>query len=182
MELKIICPTNIPEFRLIIKRWLELHLTIPYELVFEQGEPPSGQAVRQKYTDLWSKDECYIYYHDHDSLISPEVCDYLNRNLDFIEPKIYMFGQIWFANGIKRLNANAENCKPIKCDISQLVVYSKFVNGLKWTNDYHNDGIFISQLFDLHSNSFVFENNINAYYNALIPNKGLYNGQIITIA
>jgi hypothetical protein len=128
-----------------------LHLTIPYELVFEQGEPPSGQAVRQKYTDLWANDECYIYYHDHDSLISPEVCDYLNKNLDFIEPKIYMFGQIWF------------------------------VNGLKWTNDYHNDGIFISQLFDLHSDSFVFENDINAYYNALMPNKGLYNGQIITI-
>jgi hypothetical protein len=180
--LKIICPTSILEFKPIITRWIELHITITYELIFEKGEPPSGQAIRQKYTDLWANDNCYIYYHDHDSLISPEVCNYLNNNLDFINPKIYMFGQIWFANGIKRLNANSENCKPIKCDISQLVVYSSFVKGLNWTNDYHNDGIFITNLHDLYPDKFVFENEINAYYNALIPNKGLYNGQIITIA
>jgi hypothetical protein len=180
--LKIICPISIPEFAPIISKWLEFQLTIPYELVFEKGEPPSGRAVRQKYTDLWSNEDCFIYWHDHDSLISPEVCQYLNKNLNLNKPKIYMFGQVWFTNGIKRLNAKPENCKPIKCDISQLVTYSKWVKGFEWTNDYHNDGIFITQLFDAHSDKFIFENDVNAYYNALSPGKSLYNGQIITIA
>lgn len=180
--LRIICPTAIPEFVPIIQGWTDSHLTTPFELVFEKGDPPSGQKVRQKYTDLWAGEDAYVYYHDHDSLISTDVCNWLNTHLLSVKPSIIMFGEVWWANGPKRLTSKAENCFPIRCDISQLFVHAKFINGLAWTNDYHNDGLAIKYLFDQHENEFIFVDEINAWYNALKPNTSLFNGQIIHIA
>ena len=173
--------TAIPEFVPIIEWWLHLQLNIPYRLKFEKGDPPSGQAVRQKYTDLWAGEDCLVYYHDHDSLISPEVCEYLKVCVPQI-PKIYMFDQIWWANGPQRLIAKSENCVPCKCDISQLMVHALFLKDMVWTDRYENDGDFIAELYRRYPEQFVFVNGVNAWYNALRPNTSLYGGKIKLIA
>jgi hypothetical protein len=93
-----------------------------------------------------------------------------------------MFGQVWWANGPKRLNAKPENCVPAKCDIAQLFVHGKFLTDMTWSSDYENDGQFIEELYKRYPNDFVFLNATNVYYNALKPHTSLYNGQIIEIA
>jgi hypothetical protein len=98
------------------------------------------------------------------------------------QPKIYMFDQIWHANGIKRLNATPENCLPARCDIAQLFVHGSFLKDMVWSADYENDGQFIKKLHEKYEKDFIFVNDVNVWYNALRPNSTLYNGQIITIA
>jgi hypothetical protein len=93
-----------------------------------------------------------------------------------------MFGQIWHTNGIKRLNAKAENCLPARCDIAQLFVHGSFLKDMVWSADYENDGQFIAELHKRYPNDFIFVNDVNVWYNALKPHSTLYNGQIITIA
>ena len=93
-----------------------------------------------------------------------------------------MFDQIWHANGIKRLNAKPENCVPFRSDLAQIFVHGSFLKDIIWTNDYHNDGIFIETLYKRYPNDFEFINDVNVWYNALKPHSTLYNGQIITIA
>lgn len=183
MELKIVVPTHIWEFEPIQKEWFycwaEFGGLISIE--HEQGEPPSGRNVRQKYTDLYASLNCYVHFLDNDNLIPFEVLQRLEPFLNK-SPKIIMFSQIWHANGIKRLNAKPENCVPCKCDIAQLFVHGSFLKDMTWTNDYHNDGLFIEELYKRYPNDFVFINDVNVYYNALKPNSTLYNGQIIEIA
>lgn len=184
MELKVIVPTNIWEFVPIQKQWfdnnyLSSECFINIEVIHEQGEPPSGRNIRQKYTDIYAGQNVYIHYLDNDNLVPHDVLDYL-RYVD--EKKIFMFSQIWHANGIKRLNAKPENCVPCKCDIAQLFVHGSFLKDMTWTNDYHNDGLFIEELYKRYPNDFVFINDVNVWYNALKPNSTLYNGQIIEIA
>ena len=184
--LKIICPTSIPEFVPIIKEWVYLSFKdwdLP-KMIFEQGDPPSGQKVRQKYTDHWAGEDCYVMFHDHDNLISGQVAHYLNLHFYLHEeqPSIIMFDQIWYANGPQRLIAKPENCVPCKCDISQLIVHALFLKDMVWTDRYENDGDFIAELYRRYPEHFVFVNGVNAWYNALCPGKGKYNGEIKLIA
>lgn len=188
MELKIVVPTHIWEFEPIQHTWFAMFddakfcPSLDTQLIHEQGEAPSGRNVRQKYTDLYAGKDVYVHYLDNDNLIPPYVLEMLYRQADVFKPKIFMFGQIWHANGIKRLNAKPENCVPCKCDIAQLFVHGSFLKDMTWTNDYHNDGLFIEELYKRYPNDFVFINDVNVYYNALKPNSTLYNGQIIEIA
>ena len=185
--LKIICATSIPEFVPIIRTWTDKVLRNAYELKFEAGEAPSGRNVRQKYTDIWAGDNAYVMFHDHDNLISTEIAHWLLWNIPQVgsagmAPSILMFDQIWFASGPQRLIAKPENCVPCKCDISQLVVHASFLKGMVWTDRYENDGDFISELYRRYPEHFVFVNGVNAWYNALCPGKGKYNGEIKLIA
>jgi hypothetical protein len=183
MELKIIVPTHIWEFEPIQRIWFELIKDAKYfrriEVIHEQGEAPSGRNVRQKYTDVYAGSDCYVHFLDNDNLIPTKVFEFLST---YSKSKIFMFGQIWHANGIKRLNANPENCVPARCDIAQLFVHGSFLKDMVWSADYENDGQFIEELFKRYPNDFVFINDVNVWYNALKPNSTLYNGQIITIA
>lgn len=194
MELIIVIPTHLWELAAIQKEWFDMmsydrrYRRINFELYHEKGEAPSGRNIRQKYTDIFSKvdveSEIYVHFLDNDNLIHGSVLAKL-AELDYendYKPKIFMFGQIWHANGIKRLNAKPENCVPCKCDIAQLFVHGSFLKDMTWTNDYHNDGIFIEELYKRYPNDFVFINDVNVWYNALKPNSTLYNGQIIEIA
>jgi hypothetical protein len=187
MKLKIVCPTHIWEFKEIIHTWnytnsyYQDDSIISCETIFEQGEAPSGRNVRQKYTDKFAGDNVYVHFLDIDNLISPQVFSWLNDNLAE-KPKIYMFGQIWHTNGIKRLNAKPENCLPARCDIAQLFVHGSFLKDMVWSGDYENDGQFIAELHKRYPNDFVFVNDVDVWYNALRPHSQLYNGQIITIA
>lgn len=186
MKLKIVCPTHIWEFVPILENWHSLlhwnDETFPYEMIFEQGEAPSGRNVRQKYTDKFAGEDCYVHFLDCDNLLSIDVIKYLKSTNDPSKPKIFMFSQIWHAQGIKRLNAKAENCLPARCDIAQLFVHGSFLKDMVWSGDYENDGQFIAELHKRYPNDFVFVNDVNVWYNALRPNSQLYNGQIITIA
>jgi hypothetical protein len=192
MELKIVVPTHIWEFEPIQKEWLQMAVSsIPYinekfyiDIIHEQGEAPSGRNVRQKYTDSLAGQDCYVHFLDNDNLIPFDVLfafdDLLNDYKE--EPKIFMFGQIWHTNGVKRLNATPENCLPARCDIAQLFVHGSFLKDMVWSADYENDGQFIAELHRRYPNDFVFVNDVNVWYNALRPHSQLYNGQIITIA
>jgi len=196
MELKIIIPTNIPEFIPIQKSWHQnmqesFNGSVFVEVIHEQGEAPSGRNVRQKYTDLLAGQDVYCHYLDNDNLISEDAFSWLNYSLKKLtwdalnyrhRPKIVMFGQIWDAQGIKRLNAAAENCLPARCDIAQLFVHGSFLKDMVWSADYENDGQFIAELHKRYPNDFIFVNDVNVWYNCLRPNSTLYNGQIITIA
>ena len=189
MELKIVVPTHIWEFKEIIEDWCFSYSSdwnsdffLNCETIFEQGEAPSGRNVRQKYTEHFSGQNVYVHFLDIDNLISPKALFWLEQYLQFIEPKIIMFGQIWHTNGIKRLNAKAENCLPARCDIAQLFVHGSFLKDMVWSADYENDGQFIAELHRRYPNDFVFVNDVNVWYNALRPHSQLYNGQIITIA
>jgi hypothetical protein len=118
---------------------------------------------------------------DDDTLIPQQVLDYL-----FLEKhpnhSILIFGQKWWSGGPKRLNAKAENMYPCKSDVGQLFLHCSFLKGMEWSKAYENDGIFIEQLYQKHSDKFIFINEIDTWYNSLQVGKGLYNGQIITIA
>ena len=183
MKLKIVVPTHIWEFEPIQKEWLESDFYNPassIEVIHEQGEAPSGRNVRQKYTEIFSNQDVYVHFLDIDNLIPMEVIADLLYLAE--EPKIYMFDQIWHTNGIKRLNAKAENCLPARCDIAQLFVHGSFLKNMVWSADYENDGQFIAELHRRYPNDFVFVNDVDVWYNALRPHSQLYNGQIITIA
>jgi hypothetical protein len=189
MELKIIIPTNIWEFQPIIANWhqgLRMLMTFGHNLhietLFEQGEAPSGRNVRQKYTDEFAGKDCYVHFLDCDNLIPIDPLQKLLRFASKTPPKIFMFGQIWHACGIKRLNAHPDNCLPARCDIAQLFVHGLFLKDMVWSADYENDGQFIQELYRRYPNDFVFINDVNVWYNCLRPNSTLYNGQIITIA
>jgi hypothetical protein len=186
MKLKIVVPTHIWEFKPILENWHSLldweDQSFPYEIIFEQGEAPSGRNVRQKYTDKFAGEDCYVHFLDCDNLLSIDVIKYLKRTKDPSKPKIIMFDQIWHTDGIKRLNAKAENCLPARCDIAQLFVHGSFLTDMVWSGDYENDGQFIAELHKRHSKHFYFVNGIDTWYNALRPHSQLYNGQIITIA
>jgi NADH:ubiquinone oxidoreductase subunit len=188
MELKIIVPTNIWEFEPIQKQWFGAFEDmnnpdgIDIQVIHEQGEAPSGRNVRQKYTDLYAGEDVYLHLLDNDNLIPFGVLSWLHELIETNPPKIFMFGQIWDSQGIKRLNAKPENCIPCKCDLAQVFVHGSFLKDITWTNDYHNDGLFIETLYKRYPNDFVFINDVNVWYNALRPNSTLYNGQIITIA
>lgn len=189
MRLKIIVPTHIWEFTLIIQNWNEgmrgmlgLQHSTHITTIFEQGEPPSGRNVRQKWTDLLSGEECYVHFLDNDNLISTEIIEWLRWGTGCRPPSIYMFDQIWYANGPQRLIAKPENCVPCKCDISQLIVHALFLKDMVWTDRYENDGDFIAELYRRYPEHFVFVNGVNAWYNALCPGKGKYNGEIKLIA
>jgi hypothetical protein len=188
MELKIIVPTHLWEFEPIQKEWFDLfnrNYTLDFfdiSVIHEQGEAPSGRNVRQKYTDLLAGQDVYCHYLDNDNLIPLNLLDYLQDLIEIDPPKIYMFSQIWHANGIKRLNAKPENCVPARCDIAQLFVHGSFLKDMVWSSDYENDGQFIQELYKRYPNDFVFINDVNVWYNSLRPNSTLYNGQIITIA
>jgi hypothetical protein len=188
MELKIICPTHIWEFEPIQKEWFAMfddamfckHMDI--KVIHEQGEAPSGRNVRQKYTASYAGENVYLHWLDNDNLIPPYVLSELYARVNIHKHKIFMFGQIWHANGIKRLNAAPDNCLPARCDIAQLFVHGSFLKDMVWSADYENDGQFIQELYRRYPNDFVFINDVNVWYNALKPNSTLYNGQIITIA
>jgi hypothetical protein len=185
MELKIVVPTHIWEFEPIQKQWFKnLENIIDIEVIHEQGEAPSGRNIRQKYTEIYAEKDVYVHYLDNDNLIPYYVLsafkDVLSQYTD--QPKIYMFAQKWHTNGIKRLNAKAENCLPARCDIAQLFVHGSFLKDMVWSADYENDGQFIAELHRRYPNDFVFVNYLNVWYNALRPHSQLYNGQIITIA
>jgi hypothetical protein len=182
MELKIICPTHIWEFEPIQKEWFfDWSNKIGIKIIHEQGEAPSGRNVRQKYTNKFAGKNCYVHFLDNDNLIPYDIMDYLIYETPN-EPKIIMFGQIWHAQGIKRLNAAPENCVPARCDIAQLFVHGSFLKDMVWSADYENDGQFIQELHRRYPNDFIFVNDVNVWYNALKPHSTLYNGQIITIA
>ena len=183
MELKIVVPTHIWEFQPIQRSWFAMISQITnmdIEVIHEQGEAPSGRNVRQKYTEHFAGQDVYVHFLDIDNLVSTEVIGELNYLVE--EPSIFMFDQIWHTNGIKRLNAKAENCLPARCDIAQLFVHGLFLTDMVWSGDYENDGQFISELHKRYPNDFVFVNDVNVWYNALRPHSQLYNGQIITIA
>jgi hypothetical protein len=191
MELKIVVPTHIWEFEPIQRIWLQTAIdSIPYinekfytKLIHEQGEAPSGRNVRQKYTELFAGQDCYVHFLDNDNLIPYDVLHEFDSLINEYEtPKIIMFGQIWHTQGIKRLNAAPENCVPARCDIAQLFVHGSFLKDMVWSGDYENDGQFIAELHKRYPNDFIFVNDVNVWYNALKPHSTLYNGQIITIA
>jgi hypothetical protein len=188
MELKIIIPTHIWEFEPIQKEWFNCwkEFGLSVEIIHEQGEAPSGRNVRQKFTEIFANEDCYVHFLDNDNLIPFNLLDILDKKFTeyFIskQPKIYMFDQIWHTNGIKRLNAKAENCLPARCDIAQLFVHGSFLKNMVWSADYENDGQFIAELHKRYPNDFIFVNDVNVWYNALKPHSTLYNGQIITIA
>lgn len=187
MKLKVIVPTHIWEFKPIIEQWnfmlSEVHSNnfIKIETFFEQGDPPSGRNVRQKYTDLLANVDCYVHFLDCDNLISPQAINSLYW-ISTTLPKIIMFGQKWHTNGIKRLNASPDNCVPCRCDLAQLFLHSSFLKGLVWTDRYENDGDAIQWLHQKHADKFTFINEVDVWYNALKPHSTLYNGHIITIA
>ena len=184
MQINVIIPTHIWEFEPVIRNWFERDLGNIWNLHFKQGEAPSGRNVRQWATDYFSGYKAYFHFLDCDNLVSPAIMGWLELHQYRFEkePKIIMFGQIWNANGIKRLNAKPENCVPARCDIAQLFVHGKFLKDMVWSADYENDGQFINELYKRYPNDFVFVNDVNAWYNCLRPNSQLYNGQIITIA
>jgi hypothetical protein len=188
MELKILVPTHIWEFEPIQKEWFNCwkEFGLSVEIIHEQGEAPSGRNVRQKFTEIFANEDCYVHFLDNDNLIPFNLLDILDKKFTeyFIskQPKIYMFDQIWHANGIKRLNAHPENCLPARCDIAQLFVHGSFLKDMVWSADYENDGQFIAELHKRYPNDFIFVNDVNVWYNALKPHSTLYNGQIITIA
>ncbi len=183
MKLKIVVPTHIWEFEPIQRQWFDIWCNKGYniEIIHEQGEAPSGRNVRQKFTEIFAGQDFYLHWLDIDNLVPYDVIDWLLYK-PYDEPKIYMFDQIWHTNGIKRLNAKAENCLPARCDIAQLFVHGSFLKDMVWSADYENDGQFIAELHRRHPNDFVFVNHLNVWYNALRPHSQLYNGQIITIA
>lgn len=186
MDLKIIVPVHIPEFVPIQKAWFEYIKSAKYckhldiDVFMEPGDAPSGRNVRQKYTDIGCLD--YIHFLDNDNLISIYVLQKIYSIYSPIAPKIFMFDQIWWANGPKRLIAKPENCVPCKCDIAQLFVHGKFLKDMVWTDRYENDGDFIQQLYKRYPDDFVFINDVNVWYNALKPGHGLYEGEIKLIA
>ena len=130
--LKIVVPYHIPEFIPIIKGWHK------HEVIFEKGEAPSGRNVRQKYTDEFAGQDVWVNYLDCDNLIPKQVIEVFEC-YDY-KPSIIMFGQIWWANGPKRLNAKPENCVVGKCDIAQMFIHGKFLTDMTWTSRYENDG------------------------------------------
>jgi hypothetical protein len=188
VKLQIVIPTKDFAFESVIKTWFNLYNysieRTPKSGVYlkmEKGLPPSGWDVRQKYTDLLQNENCLVTFMDDDTLIPEEVLNYLLVDGKMKE-NIFIFGQRWWSNGPKRLNAKPENMQPCKVDIGQMFLHSSFLKGMQWSKAYENDGIFISQLYEKYPESFVFINNIDTWYNALQIGKGLYNGQIITIA
>ena len=102
--------------------------------------------------------------------------------IEQFKPRVFMFGQIWWAYGPKRLNATPDNCTPCQCDIAQLFVHASLLDGINWGSRYENDGDLIKELYQKHPDKFNFHNGVDAWYNALRPNQGLYEGQIKLIA
>jgi hypothetical protein len=191
-KLIIIVPVSRPEFVPIIEAyhhnlWQRIcnETKQHIELVIESGYglPPSGANVRQDYLEKYRGKSVYLHWLDDDNLISPDVLEFIHSRIFKADtPEIFMFGQIWWANGIKRLNAAPYNCIPCQCDIAQLFVHASLLDGINWGNRYENDGDLIKELYQKHPDKFNFHNNIDAWYNALRPNQGLYNGQIKLIA
>jgi hypothetical protein len=187
-KLVIIVPVSRPEFVPIIKQY---HFSSWYslcesdgqfvELVIERdkGLPPSGSNVRQKYLEQYRGQDVYLHWLDDDNLISPQAMQFIYLSiLEQFNPRVFMFGQIWWANGPKRLIAAPYNCIPCQCDIAQLFVHASLLDGINWGDRYENDGDLIKELYQKHRDKFNFHNNVDAWYNALRPNQGLYNGQI----
>ena len=191
-KLVIIVPVSRPEFVPIIEeyhlnKWYALcniyGLFIDIEIRHDKGLPPSGSNVRQKYLENYRNQDVYLHWLDDDNLISPDALRLIyNEIIKPFKPRVIMFGQIWWANGTKRLNATAENCKPCQCDIAQLFVHASLLDGINWGDRYENDGDFIKELYQKHPGKFSFYNDVNVWYNALRPNQGLYEGQIKLIA
>ena len=184
MNLQIVIPTKDFAFEPIIRQWFEPFNNTYFDQVYlniEKGAPPSGWDVRQKYTDLLANEDCYVTFMDDDTLIPYEVIlDLFSDN--YPDKSIICYGQKWFSNGIKRLNANADNMHPCRCDIGQFFFHASFLKDMNWSKEYINDGLFYEELHKRHSKHFIFRNDIDTWYNALQVGKGLYNGQIITIA
>ena len=191
-KLVIIVPVSRPEFVPIIEayhrsKWDSIcnETKQPIELIIEFGKglPPSGSNVRQEYLEKYRGEWVYIHWLDDDNLISPDVLDFIHgRILRADTPEIFMVGQIWWANGPKRLNAAPKNCKPCQCDVAQLFVHASLLDGINWGSRYENDGDLIQELYQKHPDKFNFYNDVDAWYNALRPNQGLFNGEIKLIA
>jgi hypothetical protein len=80
MELKIVVPTHIWEFKEIIKDWCYFNsydfndnFDLSNDVISEQGEAPSGRNIRQKYTDKFASENCYVHFLDCDNLISSDA-------------------------------------------------------------------------------------------------------------
>src|SRR5574343_1168541 len=184
MILHVVIPTKDFAFEQVIKQWFSLMNDIHIDNIhvhMEKGAPPSGWDVRQKYTDLLQNQDCLVTFMDDDTLIPHEVIyDLFSDN--YPDKSIICYGQKWWSGGQKRLNAKPENMHPCKCDVGQLFFHARFLKDMVWSKEYINDGLFFEELYKRHSDSFVFVNNINTWYNALQVGKGLYNGQVIQIA
>jgi hypothetical protein len=186
MELKIVVPTKNGEYSEIIKNYFDLinddlYIGDKIDVIIEIGLPPSGWDVRQKYTELLQNKDCWVTFMDDDTLIPREVINDIFAD-NYPNKSIVCYGQKWWSGGIKRLNARHDNMHPCKCDIGQFFYHASYLKGMNWTKDYINDGIFYEEMYKRHANDFIFRNDLNTWYNALSVGKGLYNGQIITIA
>lgn len=192
-KLVIIVPVSRPEFVPIIEAYHFFMLDsinhryvnnwIDINIIFDVGMPPSGANIRQKYLEEYRGEDVYLHWLDDDNLVSPESLEFVYDEISKpFNPQVFMLGQIWWANGPKRLNATPENCKPCQCDIAQLFVHASLLDGINWGDRYENDGDFIQELYTKHPDKFSFYNDVNVWYNALRPNQGLYEGQIKLIA
>lgn len=192
-KLVIIVPISRPEFVPIIdayhaalwdsnrrdQKWGGMYL----EIFTGKGLPPSGANVRQKGLEKYRGQDVYLHWLDDDNLISETAFKFIQERIyKSAAPEIFMVGQIWWANGPKRLNAAPENCKPCQCDIAQLFVHASLLDSINWGNRYENDGDLIQELYQKHPDKFNFYNDVDAWYNALRPNQGLFNGEIKLIA
>lgn len=191
-KLVIIVPVSRPEFVPIISTYhravhtdiqTDFRWSTPLTMEFDKGLPPSGSNVRQKYLEKYRGQDVYLHWLDDDNLISYDALEHVMCRIHKSDtPEIFMLGQIWWANGPKRLNATPENCKPCQCDVAQLFVHASLLDGINWGDRYENDGDFIQELYTKHPDKFSFYNDVNVWYNALRPNQGLYEGQIKLIA
>ena len=163
-------PVSRPEFQPIINGWLgSRHLRANWQVFSEQGAPPSGWDVRQKYTDKLAGSDEWVHFLDDDNLISTVVMAFMEQVAATNQRAIYLFGQIWGASGSRRLVPRAENCRVGKCDIAQLFVHASFLKGMVWDKGYVNDGLFIEELYRRYPEAFVFVPSVVSWYNALRP-------------
>ena len=171
MILHLIIPYSRPELLPIIGNYFKPYNWI--KLYFEQGKPPSGGDVRQKYLELLRSDNelqnDYVHFLDDDNLIPHDVLTHIIENANGVN--ILAYNQYWNAgnNNKLRLIAKPENMMPSRCDIAQFFTPIKYLMDINWNLErYDNDGLFYMELHQKQADKFIF-NNLYVWYNALRP-------------
>ena len=115
----------------------------------------SGNPQRNYGLSQIKNEDTFIYYLDDDNIIHPDLYKLLNViNKD----NFYTFNQLKGHLG--------NNIKTGYIDTAMFLIYYPLIKGLNWVIDkYEADGLYISNVYNLNKDKWIYVNNIYCYYN-----------------
>lgn len=132
---------------------------------YKNSESISGNGQRN--FALEQITDGFVYFLDDDNLMHPDLLTTIWNQIQLRGEEIGIVGNQLFSEEIIR-SAARHLVKPGSIDIAQLCIHKNLIGNKKWPLAFYDaDGKFISNIYTLHYQKFVFVEKVIAYYNKL---------------